>query len=156
MARALRHGIRVPALYNVDQSRNILVMEYIEDSRSVKDHLRTCPKDAGQLAKLIGILIARLHNVDLVHGDLTTSNILVQGDELVLIDFGLAASSNVVEDKAVDLYVLQRAILSTHPDLPALFSDIATHYFPLANQGQAIRAKLDQVELRGRKRSMVG
>ena len=36
------------------------------------------------------------------------------------IDFGLSCTSSLVEDKAVDLYVLERAFLSTHPESDSL------------------------------------
>jgi hypothetical protein len=45
------------------------------------------------------------------------SNILVNSkDDIVLIDFGLAVSQCSIEDKAVDLYVLERSFISSHPD----------------------------------------
>ena len=64
--------------------------------------------------------IAKLHNGDITHGDLTSSNILVtsspDGFHLTIIDFGLAGSANTDEKRGVDLYVLERAFLSTHVD----------------------------------------
>jgi TP53 regulating kinase-like protein len=73
-----------------------------------------------------------MHDIDVVHGDLTTSNIMVRGDaingysEVILIDFGLGQMQSVIEDKAVDLYVLERAFISTHPGSEYLVSII--HY----------------------------
>jgi TP53 regulating kinase and related kinases len=65
-----------------------------------------------------------MHDADVVHGDLTTSNIMVRSpkvvSDIVLIDFGLGMMQPTVEDKAVDLYVLERAFLSTHPDSSSL------------------------------------
>ena len=56
-------------------------------------------------------------NSDVIHGDLTTSNMLLRDSEdIVLIDFGLSYISSLVEDKGVDLYVLERAFLSCHPN----------------------------------------
>jgi TP53 regulating kinase-like protein len=65
-----------------------------------------------------------MHDADVVHGDLTTSNVIVRGtdSQVVLIDFGLSSISTVVEDKAVDLYVLERAFISTHPGSEKLVS----------------------------------
>ena len=90
----------------------------------------------------MGINLAKLHNADIIHGDLTTSNILVSikykfitvrklslnndsviksilfestYDSMLFIDFGLSYVSSMVEDKAVDLYVLKRAIISANP-----------------------------------------
>lgn len=82
------------------------------------------------LAAQLGKLVASSHATDLIHGDLTTSNILFRPDlsEAVLIDFGLAQVSGMVEDKAVDLYVLERAIASTHPEAIELFKMILEAY----------------------------
>jgi TP53 regulating kinase-like protein len=67
-------------------------------------------------------VIGKLHDADIVHGDLTTSNMIVKqeasgelGTSVVLIDFGLGMMKPTQEDKAVDLYVLERAFVSTHP-----------------------------------------
>ena len=64
----------------------------------------------------IGEIVAKLHNNNFIHGDLTTSNFLIEENtgDLVLIDFGLTTVSSSAEDMGVDLYVLERAIISTH------------------------------------------
>ena len=69
------------------------------------------------------VFVLRVAAVSIVHGDLTTSNLMlvptlsdpVLGG-LVVVDFGLALVSQLNEDRAVDLYVLERAFLSTHPN----------------------------------------
>lgn len=53
----------------------------------------------------MGDLIKRLHGIGIIHGDLTTSNMIYQNGEIYLIDFGLGALTATVEDKAVDLYL---------------------------------------------------
>jgi serine/threonine protein kinase len=70
----------------------------------------------------IGKTLSTLHLAQIIHGDLTTSNMMLrpaptkpEGYEIVLIDFGLSSHSNVPENLAVDLYVLERAFASTHP-----------------------------------------
>lgn len=74
------------------------------------------------MAKRIGISLAKMHGLNVIHGDLTTSNLMLrkEGDSVVVIDFGLSFVSALVEDKAVDLYVLERAFSSTHPKTEAL------------------------------------
>lgn len=67
----------------------------------------------------IGRSIGQIHAIDVIHGDLTTSNMLLRSSSppsIVLIDFGLSYVSTLIEDKAVDLYVLERALASTHPE----------------------------------------
>lgn len=72
-----------------------------------------------QVMRLIGKSVGELHASGVVHGDLTTSNLILREDrgqlDVVLIDFGLGSVSNSEEDMAVDLYVLERAFASTHP-----------------------------------------
>ncbi len=73
------------------------------------------------MARAIGSAIGKMHDAGVVHGDLTTSNIMIKesapepGFLIALIDFGLALMQPSIEDKAVDLYVLERAFISTHP-----------------------------------------
>ena len=97
-------------------------MEWI-DGPSIRNWLEA---NAGQIQlvtkvmKAIGTSLGGLHASGVVHGDLTTSNLILRersGAELevVVIDFGLGSVSNSDEDMAVDLYVLERAFASTHP-----------------------------------------
>ena len=80
------------------------------------------PPLAEDLMTSIGQTLSTLHLSQIIHGDLTTSNMMLRpashapnGYEIVLIDFGLSSHSNVPENLAVDLYVLERAFASTHP-----------------------------------------
>ncbi|XP_067940003.1 EKC/KEOPS complex subunit Tp53rkb-like [Watersipora subatra] len=162
-------GIATPALYYVDKKANAIYMEYLDDCITLKDHvnkllLDDCAEPIVKIANQIGSIVAKLHDNGIIHGDLTTSNLLVRNagspnQELVLIDFGLTSlnSSNYAEDKGVDLYVLERAFLSTHPKTEELFASILKSYEQSCRKGscEAI-AKLEEVRLRGRKRTMVG
>lgn len=160
-------------------------MEYIQ-GRTLKEHIKkfSPAKDGSEksyeidfteLAITIGSLIGRLHGLGVIHGDLTSSNILVsnsnsiekreqQQEELVLIDFGLAKSTSSVEEQAVDLYVLERALQSTHPDLPENFFDTILQAYADASSTTSTNKKtqtntlqrLEQVRLRGRKRECFG
>ena len=129
------------------------------------------------LAKLMGEAVALLHAGKIIHGDLTTSNMLVlnaavQDGEmaeqaemvppparLAVIDFGLGYESKTLEDKAVDLYVLERALLSTHPNSEFMFKEVCTVYQThqkASEEASRVLEKLLDVRARGRKRSMVG
>ena len=112
-------------------------MEKIAGS-TMKDLLRSActgeyPETAHTWAKEIGIVIGKMHDADIVHGDLTTSNIMIReiDGKAVLIDFGLSTVSTVLEDKAVDLYVLERAFISTHPGSEELVSHPSPPFIPL-------------------------
>jgi len=174
------------------------------------------------LMRELGRVVARLHDGGLVHGDLTTSNVLVRGTgawlddrgraklsreegpggevglaaleealaeragekapaaaaattaaaglapvppappfarppPVVLIDFGLASNSTLPEDKAVDLYVLERALGSAHPRASRrLFAAVLEGYRGASAQWSATWNRFADVRQRGRKRTMVG
>lgn len=90
-------------------------------SRSYTDLIVSKREYFTAVAKCIGAAIGKLHDAEIVHGDLTTSNLMVRemdgelSTEVALIDFGLGMMKPTLEDKAVDLYVLERAFVSTHP-----------------------------------------
>jgi len=76
--------------------------------------------------------------------------------EIVIIDFGLASQSTADEDRAVDLYVLERAFGSTHPRAEGLFKEVLNAYGTSYKGAQVVLRKLEDVRMRGRKRSMLG
>ncbi|XP_053664969.1 EKC/KEOPS complex subunit TP53RK [Anopheles marshallii] len=175
--RCATAGLLTPALYGADLEERKIYMEYLEKSRTAKDFIdeltASSPDamDSPQLRKLaekIGYVVGVLHRNNLVHGDLTTSNLLLDPVEkdaedllfpyrLVTIDFGLSHFSDNNENKGVDLYVLERAILSAHSQLPGLFAIILKAYrVHNTNNCQETIAKYEEVRARGRKRTMVG
>ena len=122
----------------------------------------------------VGSAVGRMHGVGVVHGDLTTSNLMLRprrkegatgdvvvevGDldgDIILIDFGLASQSTQDEDRAVDLYVLERAFGSTHPKAEGLFKEVLSAYGKSFKGANVVLKKLEEVRMRGRKRSMLG
>ncbi|XP_003787723.1 TP53-regulating kinase [Otolemur garnettii] len=166
LLRCRRAGISAPVVFFVDYASNCLYMEEIEGSVSVRDHIQSTmetdksPQNLFGLAKTIGRVLARMHDEDLIHGDLTTSNMLLkpplEQQNIVLIDFGLSFVSGLPEDKGVDLYVLEKAFLSTHPNTETVFEAFLKSYSVSSKKAKPVLKKLDEVRLRGRKRSMVG
>ncbi|GAM25266.1 hypothetical protein SAMD00019534_084410, partial [Acytostelium subglobosum LB1] len=166
-----RHQIPVPTLYFIDTVSNRIYMEYV-DGQTVKQYLwDNKPTSAltssststiiTSICRDIGRLVAKMHDNNVIHGDLTTSNILLRNgsgedSNLVFIDFGLSYVSTMQEDKAVDLFVLERAFISTHPDSESLFSSVLEGYASYSNKTKQILDKLDQVRLRGRKKLAFG
>lgn len=163
MTKARRLGVCTPVLYGVDHVLHTLTFEYVEGS-SVKDILLRFGLDGvveerlDDIATQIGDVIGKLHDGGLVHGDLTTSNMLIRSgtNQLVLIDFGLSFTSALPEDKAVDLYVLERALLSMHSSCGNVMDRILVAYRKSSKQWSSTLNKLAQVRQRGRKRTMVG
>lgn len=180
MARACKAGVNVPYLLMVDEINKIFAMQYIENAVTIKDYLAT-HKLSIPMIEQIGLGIAKMHNSDIIHGDLTTSNILIRpkfptspfttiqyssqeiiqqvdkaSGDIFFIDFGLSSMSNHVEDKAVDLYVLKRALISTNPECQTSWSAILNAYSLKANKSDVIIKRYEEVERRGRKRIAFG
>ncbi|KAI8943012.1 hypothetical protein NX059_001050 [Plenodomus lindquistii] len=76
--------------------------------------------------------------------------------DIYLIDFGLTTASIQDEDKAVDLYVLERAFSATHPAAEPLFQEVLKAYGESYKGGKGVLKRLEGVRMRGRKRSMLG
>ncbi|XP_019238290.1 PREDICTED: EKC/KEOPS complex subunit bud32-like isoform X2 [Nicotiana attenuata] len=163
MTKARRLGVATPVLYAVDPVMHTLTFEYVEGP-SVKDIflgfglVGVDDERMTDIATQIGNAIGKLHDGGLVHGDLTTSNMLMRSaaNQLVLIDFGLSFTSTLPEDKAVDLYVLERALLSMHSSCGNVMDQILAGYKKSSKQWSSTFNKLAQVRQRGRKRTMVG
>lgn len=166
--RCSNAGIKVPEVYKVDMHERKMYMEYFGDSKTAKDVIIEWFKNnqsdkIDELVKRIGEIIGQLHSNNIIHGDLTTSNILINPKQnedkydIIMIDFGLSSYSESVEDKGVDLYVLERALLSTHSNQPQLFETILGSY-KLSNQKNLseVISRFEEVRARGRKRTMIG
>lgn len=111
LSDARRVGVLTPKIIELTDFK--IVMERLEGQK-VKDILNgLSSKVRRDLCKKIGEYIARLHENNLIHGDLTTSNMILKED-LYFIDFGLGSHSTSVEDKAIDLYLMYHALVSTH------------------------------------------
>lgn len=155
--RCEKAGVLVPKIYEVDLKQRKIYMEYLSSAVTVKEFLFKSPELATQIAVEIGKNVGKLHANSIIHGDLTTSNILRKpSGELVFIDFGLSSYSTSAEDKGVDLYVLERALLSTHSKLESLFETILEAYKVENTNSKEVIVKLEEVRARGRKRTMVG
>lgn len=151
---------QMPKIYYADE-RNI-IFEDLCDTDSVcvyfSEH-QDRPELIERILTKLGVIVAQIHSCGIIHGDLTTSNFLVckQKDtediSVIPIDFGLSFSSTTDEDRAVDLYVLERAIQSTHPGLS--FETFLKSY-QAKMETDKINKRLDQVRMRGRKRLMIG
>lgn len=156
-------GVRTPVLYLADNATNTIIMENIQDSVTAKDFINKNLEDKNiqqleNICREIGKVVAKLHLNGIIHGDITTSNILITKDiNIVMIDFGLSFMEGTPEDKGVDLYVLERAFLSTHPNTEHLFAELLASYKnKLGKQSGEVIKKFEEIRMRGRKRTMLG
>jgi TP53 regulating kinase-like protein len=152
----------------------------------------TFSEDCMKAVHATGVAISKMHNTNIIHGDLTTSNIFIRnppkkseegiGDnnnqewkpDIVLIDFGLSSTSAISnkqtkgknaninsslschEERAVDLYVLERAFITTHAGSEDLVKELLRAYKGMCFSSDSVLQRLSQVRLRGRKRECFG
>jgi len=99
--------------------------------------------------KTIGEQVAILHNLNIIHSDLTTSNMVLSNKKIYFIDFGLSFHSTRIEDKAVDLHLLKQALEAKHFSCwKKLFRSFLKGYNP--KEKSKILTQLKKVESRGR------
>jgi Kae1-associated kinase Bud32 len=117
-------GVPTPQVFYVDEKECRIVMEYVE-GEMVKTVLLRLAESEGKvrnadsiesLCKQSGRSIGRLHAGGMVHGDITTSNMLLQksSGKVFFVDFGLGSHSRRAEDLGTDLKLLREALKSTH------------------------------------------
>lgn len=95
-------------------SKDEINMQFIDGER-LSDHLDDFPLAKSlSICKQLGEEIALLHNNNIIHGDLTTSNMILKKEKIYFVDFGLGFISGKIEDKAVDLHLLRQAFESKH------------------------------------------
>ncbi|MEM2025058.1 MAG: Kae1-associated kinase Bud32 [Desulfurococcaceae archaeon] len=118
-------GLRVPAVLLVDDENGVIVMEYIKGERlsNVFDVMEK--EQAVQVAKEAGLFAARMHSMNIYHGDFTLANILLSGEnrDLFVIDFGLSGYSTDIEEFAIDLHLLIRSAYVINPNTASFFAD---------------------------------
>ena len=138
-----------PRLREFCDQRMSIVMDFIPGEQ-LRDVLER-GDDYQQLAWDLGNKIAQLHTKHIVHGDLTTSNVLVHQGEMQFIDFGLSQFSEKVEDKAVDLHLLKRALESRHHQVyPNIFERVLQGYREGNPVADEVLERFQEVQRRGR------
>lgn len=134
------------------QERTVLVMSQVK-GKKLADVFDT---DPNHFSCELGLLVGKLHSLGIVHGDLTTSNVILSSDpknELVLIDFGLSSFSVTPEERAVDLHLLRQALESKHyANYPQCWEKVLASYASFADSANVI-ARLATVEKRGRNKA---
>lgn len=129
-----------------EQDQTTLKLEHIQGPQ-VKEILDNQP----ELAEEIGQKTAVMHDLNIIHGDLTTSNMIL-GKELRIIDFGLSYISDKTEDKAVDLHVFREAVESKHyRKKDEIWKNFLKGYN--SSDKKEILKRLEQVEKRGRNKA---
>ena len=149
-------GIHVPKLIKADEKTATITMQLIGGNK-VRDILSNDNRIS--ICSEIGKSVGMMHKNNIVHGDLTTSNIILGGSgdggsekKIYFIDFGLSLFSSKEEDKAVDLHLFRQALNSSHHEIAGkcFAAAIAAYKEANSNGWEAVLKRLEKVEGRGR------
>lgn len=141
--------VNVPKVINVDEKNTKIELEYIEGKRLSEYLEKTNYK---KMSEKIGKGLAKLHDNNIIHGDLTTSNLILneKKNKVYFIDFGLGFHSPRIEDKAVDLHLIKQALEAKHPTIhEQAYQAVIKGYQESKHSKQTI-SQLEKVEKRGR------
>ena len=154
MHEAKKAGVPTPAIFLVDLKNAAITMEFVE-GKQVKQLLGSISKEERQeLCVEIGKLIGRLHGHRVIHGDLTTSNMILNAEgKIFLVDFGLGEKNIELEARGVDLHLMKRALQSTHYQFAEeCFESVMKGYTAVlgAEETGKVLGKIREIERRGR------
>jgi len=154
MHEAKRAGVATPTVFMVDVKNAAVTMEFVE-GKQVKQVLGCMAQGERQeLCFRIGELIGKLHGHGVIHGDLTTSNMILNGEgKVFLVDFGLGEKSMELEDRGVDLHLMKRALQSTHYEFAEeCFESVMKGYAAVSGVEESgkVLGKVREIERRGR------
>ena len=150
MAEARAAGVAVPILYDINLVENKIIMEFI-DGPTAKHVLDKGGSGAMKVARTIGQIVGRLHRAGIIHGDLTTSNMIVRDGRIVMIDFSLGGKDDRVEARGVDLHLLKEALGSAHARAASYYREaLGAYRETMGNGADEIVAKVKEIESRGR------
>jgi TP53 regulating kinase-like protein len=154
MHEAKKAGVPTPTIFFVDVKNALIVMEYV-DGKQLKQLLNEVSNDErNRLCRQVGELVGRLHKYGIVHGDLTTSNMIYTRDgKIFFVDFGLGEKTKDVEAMGVDLHLMKRALQSTHYKFAdECFRNVIEGYSKVldAETVKNVLDKVEEIEKRGR------
>ncbi|MCW4033755.1 MAG: KEOPS complex kinase/ATPase Bud32 [Candidatus Bathyarchaeota archaeon] len=155
MHKAKEAGVPTPTIFMVDVAEGTVIMEFVE-GKQVKEVLLN--EDSSEMRRtlcfVIGLMIGKMHQNGIIHGDLTTSNmILTPYGKVVFVDFGLSERSIDLEAKGVDIHLLKRALYSTHyMHAKQCFDAVMQGYGETVGRDEAnqVFQKIKEIEKRGR------
>ncbi|OKY78229.1 MAG: tRNA A-37 threonylcarbamoyl transferase component Bud32 [Candidatus Methanohalarchaeum thermophilum] len=138
--------VGVPTPIILDIKDFIIKFEYISGNKLKNVFHKLKEEDFKNIGKNIG----KIHTKEVVHGDLTTSNILISDKEIYFIDFGLSAHEVHVESRGIDLHVLFQTIRSSHPSYENRIKDIVSGYQEEFKDSEKVLNRVKEIERRGR------
>jgi len=156
--KAKEAGVPTPTIYMIDIPDATIIMEFIEGMQVKQVLGNFSSEERRSLCRHIGNLIGHLHTHGIIHGDLTTSNmILTPNGKVVLVDFGLSEHSTELETRGVDLHLMKSAFQSSHfRYAKECFDAVMEGYSESMGEHLAedVLEKIREIESRGRYVSM--
>lgn len=150
ISEARSFGVPTPIIYDVDIKESQIMMEYVDGVR-IKEALHHSDTEKQQsLCIGIGKCVGGFHKNDLIHGDLTTSNMILRDEKIHFIDFSLGGKSKEIEAKGVDLHLLMEAFESTHSEILDIFDYVLEGYINEYDKASEVIKKVKEIEKRGR------
>ena len=151
LTEARKANVLTPKILDVDYINHKIIMENV-DGKRVKEFLNSSDEETiEELCFKIGKLIGRLHANGIIHGDLTTSNMILKGSQVYFIDFGLGEFSKRVESQGVDIKLLYEALKSTHfKILKICWNNIVKGYKQEYEDADKALEKIEEIEKRAR------
>ena len=142
-----------PKIHEFSDKRMTILMDFVP-GRQLKEVLKE-GDDYQHLALEMGNRVGDLHTANIIHGDLTTSNMIQHKEtsKIHLLDFGLSQFSDKIEDKAVDLFLMERSLESTHFEIPDLFTKVIEGYKDSCPSASVVLERLEAVRKRGRNKT---
>ena len=140
--------IPTPKIEKVNEKTKEIDMDFLE-GKKLSDHLDNL-ENWKEVCMQIGENIAKLHDADIIHGDLTTSNMILVDEEVYFIDYGLGFANGKIEDKAVDLHLIKQALEAKHFQNYEKFWKAVLEGYKVSKNYKETLKRLDKVEKRGR------
>ncbi len=148
---ARKCGVNTPKILNVDEVNHKIFMENVKGKRIKELFYSADEKTIEKICFEIGESIGKLHSNRIAHGDLTTSNMILEHKKIYFIDFGLGKFSNRIEDFGIDLNLLYEALKSTHfKILKICWDNILKGYKKEYKDSNKALKKVEEIEKRAR------
>ncbi len=150
LVEARKIGVPVPIIYDVNMQDKELIIQYFHGKRVMDCIEENIDVDFQKIGGYIG----KLHDNDITHGDLTTSNILYNEveDKYCFIDFSLGDKDSSIQYMGVDLHLLREALISVHENPLKLFEKVVEGHKETCFQHDQIMDWVEKIESRGRYR----
>ncbi len=145
--------VNVPAPLETKNEGEIIIP--LIDGDKLSDKLNSYhEKKQIEVMNKIGVEVGKLHKTGIIHGDLTTSNMILSDGKVWIIDFGLGSFNGKYEQKGVDIHLLKQALEAKHfQNWEKLFYSFEKGYNSVEpKEAKKVFERLVAIEKRGRYR----